>query len=414
MAQSLVQSEILRIAGEVRAMLREGADILNLTVGDFNSQQFPIPKRLSEGIKKALDDGHSNYPPPQGVPECRAAVQHLFREHLGLDYPLDSVLITSGARPAIAGTYMSLINPGDPVVYSLPSWNNNHYSTLIGAEKIEVSTTSATAFFPRAEDLAPSIGRARLVCLNTPQNPTGTVMDPKQLEALCRSIVEENHRREAEGRPNLYLMFDQVYWMLTYRGATHATPVGLVPEIAPYTIFVDGLSKGFAATGLRVGWAVGPEDVIQRMSKILTHLGAWAPRPEQVATSELLVDGDAVAQHRSQMAERALSRLDVLKNAIDQLAADGHPVEAIPPAGAIYLSMKIDVAGKKTPGGEVLRTDDDIRAYLLREARIAIVPFYAFGLPEGTGWFRASVGAVSTEDCQRGTERLRAALEKLR
>lgn len=413
LAQSLIQSEILSIANEIRGLAAKGAKILNLTVGDFSSAEFPIPEALKNHIKRALDEGHSNYPPSSGLLETRQAVQTLFKEHLGLAYPVESILITSGARPAIAGTYLSLVNPGDAVIYSLPSWNNNHYSTLIGAERIEIPTSPATGFFPRVDDLAEHLPRARLVVINTPLNPTGTVMDAEELKRLSQAILEENRKREKTGAAALYLMFDQVYWMLTFKGAEHTNPVSLVPEMAPYTIYVDGLSKGFAATGLRVGWAVGPSDVISKMSAILTHVGAWAPRPEQVATARLLVDRAEIESFRAQMIEALLARLGRLKTGIDALQREGFDVEAIAPQGAIYLSIRLGIAKKKTPSGSVLATDEDIRRYLLQEAKIGLVPFEAFGLPPGSGWFRASVGAVSKQDCDDVIVNLRQALAKL-
>ena len=413
MAHELVASEILRIAGEIRALVADGKQVLNLTVGDFRSAQFPVPKVLSEGIQKALRDGQTHYPPATGVPECRQAVRGLFRDQLALDYPLESVLIAGGARPMIAGTYLALVDPGDNVVYALPSWNNNHYCTLRRAKRVEIRTTPETRFFPRLADIEPHISSARLICLNTPLNPTGTVMDPAELEALCRGIVDENQRREARGQRALYLMFDQVYWMLTFRDAQHVTPPGLVPEMVRYTIFVDGISKSFAATGLRVGWAVGPPDIIERMAAIPTHVGAWAPRPAQMATAELLSNPAAIETYRAKMRPEILARLDILAGGIKALADEGHDVEAIDPAGAIYLSLRLGVAGKRTPAGERLETDDDIRTYLLDAAGVGLVPFFCFGLDDHSGWFRASVGAVSKADCEAVIANLGAALRKL-
>jgi aspartate aminotransferase len=413
MARALVGSEILKIANDVRAMLARGQDVLNLTVGDFDSRQFRIPELLARGIEEAIAAGHTNYPPAAGVPEARQAVQELFETRLGLAYPLDSVLIAGGARPMIAGIYYALVDRGDRVVYSLPSWNNNHYCTLVGAEMVEIPTTPATRFFPRVEDLEPHLESARLICLNSPQNPTGTVMEPEALRRISRLIVEENERRKRRGQPALYLMYDQVYWMLTFAGAVHANPVSLVPEMAAYTIFVDGISKGFAATGLRVGWAVGPTDVIARMNAILTHIGAWAPKPEQLATAALLRDRAAVDTYLAGINGEVLARLSLLAKGVESLRARGFDVEAIAPEGAIYLSLRVGIAGKKKPSGELISTDEDIRRYLLEEAGIALVPFTAFGLRQDSQWFRASVGAVSKADCETIAGRLGRALEKL-
>lgn len=413
MAQKLVGSEILKIAAEVRGRIGAGDDILNLTVGDFASQQFPVPELLSSGISRALANGHTNYPPSSGVIELREAVRDLFAERLGLEYPVESVLVAGGARPMIAGSYLALVNPGDGVIFGLPSWNNNHYCTIVGAKPLAVPTTAETSFFPTADQLEEHLPHARLLCINTPQNPTGTVMPKAQLAHISRRVVEENERRKAEKAPLLYLMFDQVYWLLTFDGVEHTTPVHLVPEVAPYTIFVDGVSKGFAGTGLRVGWALGPTDVVQKMSAILTHIGAWAPRPEQVATAELLRDSEAIDQHLAGMKGEVLTRLRLIDEAVNSLEAKGWDVQSIAPEGAIYLSMRLDLRGKKTPEGVTIESDEQTRKYLLTAAGIALVPFTCFGVQEDTGWFRASVGAVSKSDCEGIKQRLADALDRL-
>lgn len=414
MAEQLIASEILKIAGEIRAMVSEGAEVLNLTVGDFSSKEFPIPDVYKQAIKDALDGGHTNYPPSSGVQECREAVREMFHDRLGLDYPVNSVLIAGGARPMIAGTFMALVNPGDAVVYSVPSWNNNHYCTLTQAEKIEVTADRDTDFFPKISALAEHLHRARLLCVNTPLNPTGTVMSREELVDLSKAVVGENELRKKNGKKPLYMMFDQVYWMLTAEGTEHFNPVSLVPEIAPYTVFVDGVSKAFAATGVRVGWAVGPTDVIERMGAILTHIGAWAPRAEQVATAQLLRDPNAVDGFLTVMRREVFARLDLLASTVAALKKDGFPVDAVAPAGAIYLSLRLDLRGKTGPDGKKIITDEDIRTFLLKHAGWALVPFQAFGVREDSGWFRASVGAVSKADLQRGAERLRAALSLVR
>lgn len=414
MAQGLVGSEILRVAGEVRAQIAAGHSILNLTVGDFSSTEFPIPEALAAGITEALAAGHSNYPPATGVLECREAVRRLYRERLGLEYPVDSVLIAGGARPVIAAIYMALVNPGDKVVYGVPSWNNEHYCTITGAHGVELTTTEADRFFFRTEELLPHLRDARLLVLNTPQNPTGTVMSEEALREIAEAVVAENRRRQAEGKAALYVMYDQIYWMLTFGEAVHHNPVTLVPEVAPYTIFVDGISKGFAATGLRVGWAVGPNDVIKKMGALLSHLGAWAPKPEQVATAHFMNDHAAVDAFLARMHTEVGARLDILAQALNALEAEGWTVHSIRPQGAIYLSLRIDLRGKRTADGQVLETDEDVRHFLLNEAGIALIPFRFFGVREDTGWYRASVGAVSKADCESIEGRLRGALAQLR
>jgi aspartate aminotransferase len=195
--------------------------------------------------------------------------------------------------------------------------------------------------------------------------------------------------------------------MLTFGNARHETPVHAVPELARYTVFVDGISKAFAATGLRVGWCVGPRAVIAAVRDILGHVGAWAPRAEQVATAELLRDTPAMEEYLRAHKGRLQARLDKLHEGFSRMARAGLPVRDIPPQGAIYLSVKFDLIGRRG-----FQTNDQIRKYLLDEAGFAAVPFQAFGLSGENGWFRLSVGAVSVRDVEEALPRLEAALRK--
>lgn len=414
MAAGLTGSEILRIAADIRAMVRDGATICNLTVGDFDPKQFPIPARLASEVAKALARGETNYPPSDGVPELRQAVQRYYRRELGLSYPIDSILIAGGARPVIYGIYRSVVDPGDRVVYPLPSWNNNHYVHQLGAVGVPIPCTAENNFLPTAEDLVPALPGARLVCLNSPLNPTGTAIEASALTDICTAIIEENARRVGVGERPLFLMYDHIYWPLCMGGTRHVTPPDLMPEMARYTIFVDGISKAFAATGLRVGWAVGPTDVINRMGAIIGHVGAWAPRAEQVATAVLLDDEAAQAEFRTTFIDGLQRRLTAAYQGLERMRAQGLPVEALPPMGAIYLTARIHPFGRTTASGAVLRTNSDVRQWILETAKIGIVPFQAFGVPEESGWFRLSVGAASEAEITAAMPRLEAALAGLR
>ncbi len=413
MAAGLVGSEILKIAADIRTMVSEGATVCNLTVGDFSPAEFPIPSYLQQEIVAALQAGETNYPPSDGVPQLRQAVQAFYQQWLGLDYPLDSILVTGGSRPGIYSTYTAVVDPGDTVIYPVPSWNNNHYVHMSGACGVQVVCDESTAFLPTRAQLEPVVRGARLLALNSPLNPSGTAFTAQALGEICDLVLEENARRGPDERP-LYVMYDQVYWMLTFEGTEHVNPVSLRPEMREYTIFIDGISKAFAATGVRVGWTVGPVDVTRRMASILGHVGAWAPRAEQVATAKLLGATDEVERYRTEMLGQVQARLDALYGGINRLAETGLPVSAIPPMGAIYLSARFCLHGWSTPDGEVLRTNEDIRRYLLDAAGLALVHFQAFGMGDDTGWFRASVGAVSLEAIEAMFARLRPALDALR
>jgi len=413
MAQGLIGSEILKIAADIRAMVAEGHAICNLTVGDFNPKYFPIPRELRKSIEAALDAGETNYPPSDGMLQLRKAVKNFYERRLGLDYPIESFIITAGARPAIYATYTTLIEEGDKVVYPIPSWNNNHYCHLSRATYDTAVCRAEDAFLPTRETLAGKLQDAKLLSLCSPLNPGGTAFSREALEGICDLVIDENDRRDSGERP-LFIMYDQVYWMLTFGDTVHYNPVSLRPELASNTIFVDGISKAFAATGVRVGWAVAAPDVAHRMSNILGHIGAWAPRAEQVATAALLLNDDAIDGYHATMIGEIEARLNLLYNGIHDLREEGFSVDAIPPMGAIYLTAQFNLIGRKTRSGIILNTNEAIRKYLLEEARLALVPFQAFGSEENTGWFRLSVGAVSMEEIEGMLPRLRLALEQLK
>jgi aspartate aminotransferase len=404
MAKGLIGSEILKIAGEIRAAKLAGQKIADFTVGDFSSKEFPIPDRLRDGTVKALAAGETNYPPSDGVLRLREAVRDFWRERVGLDVPLESVVIAGGSRPVIYAAYRALLDPGEVVVYPVPSWNNNHYCHLVGARGVAVETRPEDGFLPTAASLQPHLRGARMIALCTPLNPAGTVLAPDEVKRIARAVLEENRRREKTGEKPLYLLYDQVYWMLTFGSARHETPVHAVPEVAPYTIFVDGISKAFAATGVRVGWCVGPVAVIKAMRDILGHVGAWAPRAEQVATAELLRDHASMDAFLKEHKGRLQARLDALHAGFMRMAQAGLPVRDIPPQGAIYQSVQFRLPG---------RTNDEVRRYLLEQAGFAMVPFQAFGLEGDNGWFRLSVGAVSVADIEQALPRVEAALRKV-
>lgn len=396
-------SSILAIAAEVRRLRAEGRNIHNLTIGDFDTSVFPIPEALREGIKAELDAGQTNYPPAVGLPELRKAVIGLYKRELDLEFPIESVIVGSGARPPIYSAFAAVVAEGDTVVYPVPSWNVKHYVYLNRARGVPIVTTPDTGFMPTADQIAPHLHDARMIVINSPQNPSGSVISTELLGDICRAIIDENTRRRAEGERPLFLLYDAVYWRMTYGDAEHATPIGLHPEMAPYTIMVDAISKWWAGTGLRVGWSVAPPWVRAKQQALIGHMGAWAARAEQLATAKLLDNPESTEAFMREFLGKCEERLTTLEKGIDAMRAEGLPISCLPAQGAIYLSVKLDLIGRtRADNGSTFETDEDIRSFLLHEASVAVVPFAAFGYPEGSGWLRMSIGSV-TMDAVRGT-----------
>jgi len=268
-------------------------------------------------------------------------------------------------------------------------------------------------FMPTPEDIRKNIKGATLICICTPQNPTGTTLSKQALTEICDLILEENKQR-GEDEKKVYLMFDQMYWTLTYGTTEHYNPISLRPEMKPYTVFVDGISKVFASTGVRVGWALGPETVIAKMKAILSHLGAWAPMAEQKAVAKYLLQKENIARYLTHFKAEMEERLRSIYHGLMALQQKGYPVDSVSPQAAIYLTIKFDLVGKTTAEGNLLATQSDVTSYILGEAKLAVVPFSAFGAGANSAWYRLSVGTSKKEEIPEMLAKLEAALEKLK
>lgn len=412
LSETLIGSEIVKLGGEIKEKIRQGERIYNFTVGDFDPDIFPIPKELEDAIVEAYRKHFTNYPAAEGNLDLREAIHSFIKDEEGLDYGTNEILVASGGRPLIYAVFRAVCDKGDKVIYAVPSWNNNHYTHFVGGDHIVIEATAASNFMPTAADILPHIKEATLISLCSPQNPTGTTFKKEDLEAICDLVIEENKRR-GDSEKKLYLMFDQMYWHLTYGNILHYNPVSLRPAMREYTIFIDAISKVFAATGVRVGWGMGPAVVINKMKAILTHIGAWAPMAEQKALANYLANRDSIKTYLTHFKSRIEERLRRIHAGFIQLKNEGLPVDAIAPEAAIYLTIKIDLTGKTTPEGKLLADQGAVTAYVLNRAGLAVVPFYAFGADRSSPWYRLSVGTCKTEEIDEMIEKLRAALQKL-
>jgi len=228
LSATLIGSEIVNLGGEIREKIRMGENIYNFTVGDFDPSIFPIPKELENEIVDAYRKHFTNYPAAEGNLDLRDAISQFTKERQQLDYSPGEILVASGGRPLIYSVFRAICDKGDKVIYAVPSWNNNHYAHFVDAEHVVVEASIDNHFMPTAAEIAPHIKGATLLALCSPQNPTGTTFTKKDLQDICRLVVAENARRGA-GEKKLYLMFDQMYWQLTYGSIVHYNPVSLEP-----------------------------------------------------------------------------------------------------------------------------------------------------------------------------------------
>lgn len=413
LADTLIGSEIVKLGNAINERIRNGEKIYNFTIGDFDPTIFPIPQELEDNIIEAYKNHYTNYPPADGIIELRNAISTFIHKWEGIHYANNEILVAAGGRPLIYTTFKTLVDKGDKVIYPVPSWNNNHYIHMTDGEHCMIETKPENNFMPLAEDIAPHIKGATLLCICTPQNPTGTTLPKSELEKICQMVLDENKSR-TDYEKKLYIMFDQMYWTLTYGDTEHFNPVTFHPEMKQYTIFIDGISKVFAATGVRVGWALAPANIIAKMKAILSHLGAWSPMAEQKATAKYLTQDDKIAQYLTYFKAEIEERLRRIYIGLIALKNDHFAVDAIVPQAAIYLTVKFNLVGKTTADNKMLESQAEVTEYLLSEAKLAIVPFYAFGGDRDSSWYRLSVGTCKKEEIDEMLHKLREALQKLK
>lgn len=414
MVDTLTDSEIRVIAGAIDQKISEGERIFNLTIGDFNPEIFPIPDEFCEYVYKEYKERRTNYPPLQGIPQLRKVLSTYIKKRENLDYSPEEFFVGAGGRPLIFTYFMSSINPGDKVLVPVPSWNNNYYAHITKANMVTVETKPGNNFMPKASDLAPHIKDAAMLCLCSPSNPTGTTISKEDLYDICQLVIEENNKRAKQNRRRLYVMYDQMYWQLTHGSTVHYNPVSVCPEMRKYTLFVDGMSKAFAGTGVRVGWGFSDKEVIDKMKNMFSHMGAFPPRPEQHAAADYLQEDENVDRYLKNMKHEVKIKLDGIYDGFMKLKKAGYKVDCIAPQAAIYLTVQFDLFGKRTPDGTLITETPQITNYLLDAAKVGVVPFTAFGSVESPSWFRISVGTCKTSEIDLLIGNLEKALSALK
>ena len=410
---SMQGSEILRIAYEVQALIAEGRRIANFTIGDFDPTTFPIPAELKQFVFEAYEAGQTNYPQAMGNPGLRQAIGAYYEAGLGSSVAPDEIADGRGIRPLIYALYMTAVEPGEAIVYGLPAWNTAAYVRLSRAADCGLATRAEDNFLLTAERVRPYLPEAAVLALCSPSNPSGTMFDRSQLDELCAAVLDENDRRHRQHRKPLYVLYDQVYWQFGH-SREHVHPIGLRPEMQAFTVYADGLSKSFAATGLRLGWCAGPRELVRLISNLVGFIGAWAPKPEQLATARYLPLFEAQRSYILELGSQMYERLRKVERRITALQERGLPVGCIAPQGGLFLSIRCDLRGATTPDGHRLETSEQMRRYILLDGGCAFVPFAAFDAPNSPDWFRASVSSLADADIDQGLDQLETALTALR
>ena len=390
---NIVGSEIIKISQQIKEISKT-KKVQNLTIGDFDSNINPIPEKLKNYILESYNENLTNYPLSAGQLNLRQSVSEYLKKRQGIDYNENEILVGGGVRPLIYTVYKALVNEGEGVIYPVPSWNNNHYSFLHGAVKQEIECKPENSFFPTASDIDMAINdKTSLICICSPQNPTGRVINPDVLKSICELVVNENNIRASQvGSRPLYLFFDQIYSDLTLEGS-FVHPLTLCPEIRDYLICVDGISKSLCATGIRVGWMFGPQDIIGKMTEIFSHIGAWAPKPEQNAVARYLNDYEDMVEFVKSKTNQYSDISTKICDKIQELKDAGFLIDYQRPEGGIYISIYL---------GESLSFSniESYTKFLINRCNIGLVPFEYFGSKKNKGWFRMSIGGVDPNNVE--------------
>ncbi|MBV8913095.1 MAG: pyridoxal phosphate-dependent aminotransferase [Acetobacteraceae bacterium] len=379
---------------KARAMRAQGVKVIALTIGepDFSSP----PHAIEAGYQAALR-GETKYPPQDGTPALKEAIRRKFKRDNGLDFALDEICVSNGGKGVVWNALMATVDPGDEVIIPAPYWGAYPLmARVVGGEPVPVSCPQNNGFKLRPEDLDAAITpRTKWLILNFPNNPTGTAASADDLRALGEVLLRH---------PHVWVMSDDMYEHLMFDGLHHATMVAAEPRLRDRTLTISGVSKTYAMTGWRVGFAAGPKHLIRAMVTVQGHVAAGVNTVGQAAAAAAL-DGpqDAVAE----MVAAYQRRRDLVVEALNR--APG--ITCHKPEGAFYVYPNVaGCLGKTTPSGKTIETDEEFALALLEEAHVAVVHGAAFGM---SPYLRISY-ATGEADLRAACERIVAFCEALR
>lgn len=360
--RELAPSQTLALAARAGQLKREGQPVISFAAGE---PDFGSPEVAGAAAKAAIDRGETHYTPVPGTPEMKAAVIERVQRDTGAAVTPERVLVSTGAKQCLFNLLQALIDPGDEVVFASPYWVSYPAQVqLAGGRAVPVETRAEDDFRLDPDAVAAALGpRARVLILNTPCNPTGAVADPSDVEAVVRLALDEG----------VVVLSDEIYGRLVFGGAVHKSAFTIDdPRVAEQVVLVDGVSKTYAMTGWRVGYAVGPEDVIKAAGKLQSQSTSGACSIAQAAAAAVLTEGDEAA---AAMREQFAARREVMLAALREI-----PGAVVPEAkGAFYAFPDLSAYyGKRVDGVEVAGSLA-LSELLLEKAHVAAVPGAAFG-----------------------------------
>ncbi len=381
----------LAVSQKAADMRAQGVDIISFGAGE---PDFDTPDHIKKAAIAGLDHGASKYPAVGGIAPLRKAICEVTEKVHGVSVTPDQVLVSAGAKHSLFNLFLALLDPGDEVIVPAPYWvSYPEMVRLAGAEAICLKAHPDKGFALDIDELQAAItDKTRAIILNSPSNPTGAVYSRELLQKIADLCVEND----------ILVVADDIYRQLVYGAAEYVSIASLGDEIAGRTILIDGVSKSYAMTGWRIGWTVGPKEVIKGMTKIQGQSTSGANHMAQIAATEALTGPQAcVGEMRASFDTRRLRMLELLRS------IDG--VQCQEPEGAFYAFPDVSsFLGKRTKTGETI-SDDVVLAGFLVENGVALVPGSGFGCP---GFARLSY-ACSMEDIEAGLARMKTALDSL-
>jgi aspartate aminotransferase len=381
-------SPTFRINAAARALAAQGIDVLDFSVGE---PDFPTPPAAKAAGKAAIDGDVTKFTSNEGTLELRKAIAAKLLRDNGLTYAPDRILASPGAKSSLYCAVMALFGPGDEVLVPAPYWvSYPEQIRLAGATPVIVPSREEGGFKVTASELSAAVTpRTRGLILNYPSNPTGACYDAAELAAIA----------EVARRHDLVMIADEIYEKLLFDGRTFTSIASISEDAFARTVVVNGVSKAFAMTGWRLGYAAGPKPILDAMAKVQSHTTSHPASMSQVAAGAALSESEPDVRR---MAAKFAERREVIVRGI--AATPG--LSLVPPAGAFYVYPNVSGLFGKTIGERTVRSGQDVAEALLLAARIAVVPGEAFGTTEHV---RMSF-ACSMARLREGLERLRAAL----